>query len=697
MDFFDKLKSEYNIDLNEQQKKAVLHTDGPALVLAGPGSGKTTVIISRLAYLLLERGIDPSSILSMTFNRAAALEMDRRFTRIFASASEGKTRFSTLHSFCYGIVREYQRLKGIQLTLIEGADGPVNKRSVLKGLYYKVNSTYINDDELDTLINEIGYVKNKMLREIEKGKFTTSGFEAIYSQYEEYKKANRLIDFDDMLTMAYGILKANPAILERYRKKYNYFQIDEGQDLSRIQFEILKLMAMPRNNVFLVADDDQSIYGFRGAEPQYILNFKDNFPGAQVHYLEKNYRSTRNIVEISSSLIRNNKSRYDKQHNTDNSYKQDPNIADIKDEKQQLDFILKYIRKHRIGGRNAKELAILYRNNLSSILIADMLDRQGIGFFTREGKPGFFSHWFVLDMQALLRLALSPDDEEAFKRIYYKLNRYISRAMLEAAMKTEKKGSMVDRLLISDSLKPFQRQNLIKLKDELKRLARLTPAAALRYIDNTFGYMDGVKDYCSRQGYSYSYVQNLNTIIGILASDCGTLSQFLIRFEELEEIFRESGRQRAGITLSTVHSSKGLEYDCVMMVDLYDGEFPDRQSVDEAQKGQNDLALQEERRLFYVGMTRAREEVYLLCPKMKNGISTERSLFVCEVEKCLENKALGDIGEGCIVKHKVYGEGAVVEIIGGTTGSRTTVRVDFKGTQRLLDLGTCLSKGIISI
>jgi len=694
LSFFDTLEKNVNIKLNKQQKEAVSHLDGPALVLAGPGSGKTTVIICRLAHMIFEWGIEPSEILSMTFNKAAAIEMRNRFARVFGKFVNQSVRFSTLHSFAYSVLRDYERSRNMELTLIEGNEGALNKRNILKKIYFDVNNAVINDDQLENLINEIGFVKNKMLKSTEGLKMSSSNFRQIFEKYEKYKKDNLLVDFDDMLTYAYSILKRDEGILNKYVNRYKYIQIDEGQDLSKVQFEIIKLLAERSKNLFVVADDDQSIYGFRGAEPEYILNFGRDFTGAKIFYLEKNYRSTKNIVEISSEIIAKNTQRYSKKHYTDNEYGTDPVIINVKDEYEQLDYLVKALKKTLSGG---KRTAVLYRNNLSSILLVEMFLRSGIDYCIGENKTFFFNHWFVTDIIAFLKFALDQSDMMSFERIYYKMNRYISKSMIEFAKEEKSPNNVIEKILKHEKLQYYQRIKINELRVEFDGFLKMTPYQALQYIEYVFGYMDNAKSYCEKSGYSFNVVKDMMTILKIIAGGYNTLFEFLERLEFLktEVEGKTRSQENNAVILSTVHSSKGLEYDVVYMIDLIDGEFPGQQSIDEEKKNKGSSLMEEERRLFYVGMTRAKEELYLVYPNFKNGESTTVSTFIREVEDCVRGKKAAKVKCGCTIRHKVYGEGKVLELI--ESGASKRIRVDFKGIVRLLDLIVCLDNNIINI
>lgn len=680
------------MELNEQQQKAVNHVNGPALVLAGPGSGKTTVIISRLKRLVSKVGINSRHILSMTFNKAAQIEMQQRCDKLLGTGHG--IRFSTLHSFCNSVVCYYERRQNKRLKRIEGNyPGKVSKQMILKQIYLAVNQSPIQDDALEELVNEIGFVKNKMLKDFDGYEYNTKNLPLIYEAYDQYKKKNLFMDFDDMLSYAYAILQKCPDILAYYRSKYRYIQIDEGQDLSKIQFAIVKLLAMPSNNVFIVADDDQSIYGFRGAEPQHILNIEKEFPNCRIYYLEHNYRSSKNIVEMSSRLIKRNIKRFDKNHKTHNEYKYDPVIKQTADEHGQLKYILKVIK--RMTKKGITDIAVLYRNNLSSIGVADMLDRNHIPFTIRQNKLAFFNHWVILDILAFFKFALDQSDTESFMRICYKMNRYLSKSMVEHALTSQYDDSIIDGILTYPGLQPFQLKKIREIKKEFIRLAKMSPLHALRYIENDFCYFDAVREFGEYRGVSGECLCKLAGILNTIAAGCSSVPMFLQRLSDLNEMFENppAGEFGKTVTLSTLHSSKGLEYDCVLMIDLIDEDFPGMHSIELMQKGYSDM-LEEERRLFYVGMTRAREHLYLISPMTRNNQRISESMFIDELMDGIHEKALGALEKGMLVTHKQYGEGIIVEIIQYNYNSVTLI-IDFDGVKRSFDFATCIQKGIL--
>jgi DNA helicase-2/ATP-dependent DNA helicase PcrA len=678
-----------HIHLDEQQLHAAQHQKGPALVLAGPGSGKTTVIIGRVLYLINEMGVQPDKILALTFNKAAALEMKYRFKNIVPFSVN--VAFSTLHSLCYSIVRKYERLRGKKLRLIEGSKNEdFDKRKILKKIYLELNTESINDDQLDDLINEIGFVKNRMIQDYKGYHFSVKRFPDIYRAYEAYKSKNLLMDFDDMLVYAHRILIKIPSIRHEYRQKYEYLLVDEGQDLSKIQFEIIKLLVNPINNIYFVADDDQSIYGFRGAEPEYILNVDKAFPNCKRYLLETNYRSSKNIVEISSSFIKANTERYDKNHMTNNVSKRDPVIIESKSDSDQIQCILKII--DQVAKQNNSSIGILYRNNLSSIPIADALNRYGIQFNIKQQKLSFFTHWVVQDILAFFRFALNQRDAVSFSRICYKMKRFLSKNMVEYALNRSKEQSLLDDIAAYQGLKPFQRTAMADIKEEFYYITGCTPISAIQYIEDEFEYLDNLRNFCDERGQSFEYLKRILSILKGIGAGCSNISDFIERISQLEVLINRKTLQHAreNITLSTIHSSKGLEYDTVILVDLFNEEFPGSRSIEAVKRNDDYTLLEEERRLFYVGITRAKELLYLITPLGKEA----KSIFVEEISRCMNERTMNELGEGMIIHHKYFGEGVIYHIQEHGNG-QVHLSVDFNGIARKLDLNLCIQNRLL--
>ena len=685
----------YDIKLNPSQEQAVTHKNGAALVLAGPGSGKTTVIITRTAFLILNENIRPENILTLTYNRAAKYEMEHRFKRVFGKIIPEAVRFSTFHSLCKSIVDDYQRRQRKWLKIIEGENNQESKVMILKDIYKKINGQNINEDQLEDLISNISLVKNKMIDKLEDIDFSIKNFEEIFKEYEKLKKEKLFMDYDDMLTYARLILMKCPDILINYKNQYRYIQIDEGQDLSKIQFEILKLLVDKKENeLFIVADDDQSIYGFRGAEPQYIIDINHEYKNCKLFKLEENYRSTKDIVELTSAFIKNNKVRYDKAHKTTHEYKYEPVICSLKNEQEQLNFILQTVNEH-LNNKKSNEIGILFRNNLSAIPILDVLEENGIKTSIKQNKMFFFKHWLVQDILSFLKFSLKQLDIEAFKRICFRMNRYISKAMLEQALEKKNNESILDNILEIIDKKAYQFNKISDIKYEFKRMAKMSAKEALEYIEYDFNYFEGIKEYCKNTGQAFEYIYYIFGILKMVANRYKTIESFLERINQLDNLFKSSKVDaKTQIALSTFHSSKGLEYQCVLMVDLVQDEIPGKQAI-ELSKSFNNAELEEERRLFYVAMTRAKEYLYLIHPVSKNNSRKEVSLFIEEAARIMNKKLAEQIGEGQLVKHKRFGEGAIVRVLEEKNGS-VFMEIDFKGKIKKLDLKLCVQNGLLS-
>lgn len=684
----------FNVSLNEQQEKATLHNEGPAIILAVPGAGKTTVLISRTANLILKHKVDPSNILSITFSKASAIDMKERFISMFGESIGSRTSFSTIHSFAFFLIRDYARYKKLRFTLIEGNNSPINKIQVLKKIYNEVNKTYISEDKLEELLNTIGYVKNMMIdvNDFEEHKnFNIRNFDKVFSKYESYKNANNFIDFDDMLTFSFEILKDNPDILKRYRDRYRYIQVDEGQDTSKVQNEIIRLIASPRNNLFIVADDDQSIYGFRGAFPEDLLVFEDRYPGAKVFFMEENYRSTKNIVSVCNKFIKQNKERYAKSIFTQNESKDPVVITKLKNQRDQYGYIVDDIKKDS----DMSSIAILFRNNLSAISMIDYLVKNNLSFYMKDSKMHFFRHWVVLDILCFFNLAVDSSDISSFEKIYYKMNGYISKLALKYIESQNYSESVFDRLLTFTGFKPFQISNIKTLKSNFKKILKMKPSDAIDFIEEDIGYRNYLENNCKNFGSSYESVISVMSHLKSVSIGTNSLGEFVEKLDRLEKSIESAkhNKDKDAITLSTIHSAKGLEFRKVYMIDLVDGEFPSLSSLELYELG--DLKpLEEERRLFYVGMSRAEEVLNLFTYNYKSLNRVFYSKFIRELELLMSDYKSVDSGVKVDSKvfHKKFGAGIVKNI------DNESIVIDFDNHGvKQLSLNLCMEKKLLSI
>ncbi|WP_132995478.1 ATP-dependent helicase [Sporanaerobacter acetigenes] len=618
------------MELNKYQKKAVSHINGPALVLAVPGAGKTTVLIHRTNNLIENHNINPDSIISITFSRASANDMKKRYNTTFPNFQSTAIKFSTIHSFSYTILREYAYRKNIKYTLLEGKNTPINKNALLRKIYFEINGEYITEERLEGIVNTIGYIKN-MCFDIDEymlnNNVEINNFKEIYMYYENYKLQNHLIDFDDMLVLTYKILKEDKYLLNKYRNKYNYIQVDEGQDTSKIQMEIIKTIAYPNNNLFIVADDDQSIYGFRGAFPKGLLEFKKIYPQAKIFYMEENFRSSKNIVNVSNKFIKQNTLRYDKNLFTKNKDARPIQIVKAKTVLDQYEYLVGELKKYD----ELSNTAILYRNNISTLGLIEYLEKNNIPFHLKDMKISLFNHWMINDIVAFLTLAKDDTNISAFEKIYYKMRGFVYKKYINYIKTLNFNASVFDRILLYPGLDEEYKQKIIELKRDFKYLSRLKPCEAISFIEEDLKYERYLRENSLKLGYTYDSLKTILFDLKLIAKNTPSIEVFLSRLKYLDYLSKKSVQAKNGVVLSTIHAAKGLEFKNVYMIDLVDGDFPTSNSIEAFYKGNYDL-LEEERRLFYVGMTRAKEVLDLVTIKNRNDKKVESSKFLVEIE-----------------------------------------------------------------
>lgn len=606
--------------LTSSQLKAIEHIDGPAIVLAVPGAGKTTMILHRTKKLI-DLGIDPKSILTITFSKAQAVDIQNRFYKMDAVH---KPYFSTIHAFCYSIIRDYANKVGRVYNLI---DSNISKKyEILRGIYMKVNSDYPTEDRIETAISEVGYCKNAMIspKSFAKSKrCETQNFEKFYNSYEKYKEEKNLIDFDDMITKSYAILKEDASIRKKYRDRFKYIQLDEGQDTSKSQFLVLKLLAKPDDNLFVVADDDQSIYGFRGANPNELFKLKEDYKNLKTFYMQDNFRSTKNIVNISNIFIEQNKNRFEKTLVTDNPFKNPVSIIKVKEPRNQYKIIEDEINKSDL------DTAILYRNNLSSIGLVEYFERKNYNFNIKDKKTKFFSHFITRDILNILEFSRDLSDIDLYEKFYFKLIGYISKRHIEYLKKH--RGKNVFNILKGyPGLPPYYHKNINNLLVGFKKIARSDVYTAINYIDKEMGYGDYLRDNAKRLKETVPSLNEYLYYLKLIAKNVDSYELFIGRLKELEYILKKPKDSDAHITFSTIHSAKGLEFSRVFVVDLYEGTLPSSTSIDAL--GEDEDLFEEERRLFYVAMTRAKDELYLMYSHYTNGNKNEVSSFLSDLE-----------------------------------------------------------------
>lgn len=616
--------------LTIEQEKTKKHFNGPALVLAVPGAGKTTVLLNRIIYLIKDKNINPKKILALTFSKAQATDMKERFL-FMAKDIDIKTlpMFSTIHAFSYYIIRYYLKINKQNLTVIEGST-EYNKFNVLRKIFLDVNKEYVKDEELETFFTYYSYIKNSMIDINEtKEQFKILNFNKIYIEYEKFKREHHFIDFDDMVNLCLEILLNDEKLLNIIQNKFSYIQLDEGQDTSLVQMELIKLIARPEDNLFIVADDDQSIYGFRGANPKILLDIDSYYPNCAKFFIEENHRSTKDIVKISNKFIKKNISRYDKEIYTNSSISIPVSLVKCKTIKSQYKYILKTINKLEEDSLN-KSIAILYRNNISALGLMNYFDSNNIDFHNKLQKNDFLNHKILFDVLDIIAFSENQTSIHLFEKIYYKLNAYIKKNSLKPLNTYNPYMNIFDRLLDEPGINDFYMGKYMKLKRDFKKIEKYDIPKALDYIFFELGYGEYIKD----KSYLDEDNISLNFLIEVYMSvfeNCKSYEDMVNKIDEIKAINKKSLFSNSNIILSTVHQSKGLEYDTVFVIDLVDGEFPMKASSLDYDERREEI--EEERRLFYVAMTRAKYNLYLIAPTKRNFQDCRQSRFYTEVKK----------------------------------------------------------------
>lgn len=666
---YNEFKEKFNIKLNFQQDIAVKYVDGATLLLAVPGSGKTTVIVTRLGYMLYCKGIDPSKILTMTYTVDATNDMRKRFASVFGSEYADKLEFRTINGVCTRIIMYYSKVKNIKSPTLVTNQSDIAR--IIRDIYLSIKSEYPTENDIKAITLQIAYCKNMMYgqNKIQGIKVEGIRFFDVYKAYTKYMTDNHLMDYDDQLVMAWQILNENPDVLEHFRDVYHYINVDEAQDTSYIQHRIIELLAKGSGNIYMVGDEDQSIYGFRAAYPQALMDFKTAYDNARVLLMEQNYRSSGRIVEAANAFIKRNNNRYDKNMKTDRSKGSAIKFTCLAKRRDQSDYIVKRAKKCIEAG---KQLAILYRNNDSIIPVIDLLDKTSLPYRCRGVETLFFTHPIVKDVSDIIRFAYDPTDVELFMNIFYKLNMGIKKVVLAEMLKDyrgKKTSTPVIQILLQDPRLPLWCAK--RFKERQRQLAEIklsTSEIAINKIFYSMGYMD----YLDFKGSDSS----CSEILLMLASQNPNISTFIDRLNALKEKMMTGGSKdkNCPLILSTIHSSKGLEYNRVIMMDLIDDIFPS--VTEDPRMDEEDLeTLEEERRLFFVGITRAKQELELLYIKNVKDSTFVRQLMAdisCTEtgkEKADKKTALTQeetpllkFTEGDLVRHKQFGEGVVVNI-----------------------------------
>ena len=629
--------------LNENQLKAVNHLDGPCMVLAGPGSGKTRVITYRIANMVVNKNIKPTSILAISFTKASSIEMKNRALSLSNDFRMNKVTYGTFHSVFFRILRYFENYN------IESILDEKTKRIGLKNILKGLNIENADDDEtIGQVINEISYVKNELMdkRDFKSEVLTNDEFIKVYNFYEEYKQQMNKIDFDDMLIKTYELLKNNKAALDRVRSVYRYILVDEFQDINKVQFEALKLIANPSNNIFVVGDEDQSIYGFRGSRPDFLLEFEEYFSNTKKVLLDINY-SEEEAVYIAK---------------------------DIKN-KVQEDYT------------EYTDFAVIYRTNIQSRALVDVFMDMRIPFVVKDSIVTIYDHWAAQDILAYLRIGVNPNSNKDWIRIINKPFRYISKDNLNL-IKDE--PDFINSLINKCDLHPKQVKTINDLDIDISYVKGLNPKNAISYIRTTLDYDRYILDYCANRKIKTNGLIEILNELESSATNFKTIQEYLEHIERVksEIVDNKNNKETDGVIFTTMHSAKGLEFKNVYIIGANEGTIPHEKSYEIDDEEKKNDQIEEERRLMYVAITRAEENICISSPINKYGKRVSKSRFVEDI-KAPTKKEMDSLTIGDRIYHKKFKEGTIVEKNGDS------IKIRFKDRDRALNSKVCLTKRII--
>ena len=604
--------------LNTAQQKAVCHETGPMLVLAGPGSGKTTVLLCRISRLL-ERGLaKPQEILALTFSKAAAEEMKSRFENLNGASG---VSFGTFHSIFFRILRSRYGWNVEQIFQEE------ERRSILRN---SIEAEKWDIPDLEEYISQFFSQLSLMNSELEQpNRFTPTGmpveeFRKLYRAYEGYKERHEKLDIDDMLTQCYQLLREDAAVREYWQRKYKFILVDEFQDVNQAQFACLQILAEKHQNLFVVGDDDQSIYAFRGARPDFLLHFPTLYPAAKKVTLNTNYRSTERIVNLAERVIGNNEVRFVKNMKGIGEAGDKVTFFLAEDAAKEAAHIAEKIGRLLDEGVPLTEIAVIYRTNLQGGAFARELYKRGIPYDLRDNSGNVYEHWVAKDLLAYLLLAENEESDSALRRILNKPKRYIGKDLLAEAETMP--YTLLRSFFVCPSLKGWQEETLENLRIDLNQIRKRTPYDALKYIRKVIGYDEYLEEFAAYRRTSAQVLQEIADEIMETAKDCADVRSFREQLERLslqmKEQSRKKGQKRNGVALMTMHGAKGLEFRAVFLPSLVEGIVPHEKGMD---------TVAEERRLFYVAMTRASEKLCLSAILQRYEKERKPSRFLAEM------------------------------------------------------------------
>lgn len=601
------------MQVSNAQHQAITHGAGPAIVLAGPGSGKTLVITQRVRYLIEAYHVRPQEILVITFTKAAAQEMQSRFQAL--SRQRGVT-FGTFHAVFFHILKYAYHYSAANILTEE------KKYQILQRLLSESGLHFEDEKEtLSEIASEISVVKNEQipLEHYYSKSCPEEVFRGFYRKYEEMHRREGLLDFDDMMTMTYELLTQRADILAAWQRHYRYILVDEFQDINLLQYAILRLLADPERNLFIVGDDDQSIYRFRGAKPEIMLNFPKDYPDAKQIVLDRNFRSVASVIRAAQLVIRENTKRFAKRAVHVRKGQGQIDIREFSGQEHESLYLIKKVQESLAGGIPPNEIAVLYRTNQGARPYAERLMEFNIPFEMRDALPNIYEHWIAKDLFAYLHLARERLDRAEFLQVMNRPKRYIARDAIDA------KVISLETLRTYYEDKDWMLDRIDRLELDLRMLKDMAPYAAVNYIRYGMNYEEYLQEYAKARRMK---PEELTDILDEIQDGCRPFKTVEAWYEHLtaykERLLEQRGKKERdpdAITLATLHSAKGLEFQEVFLVDVNEGTIPHRKASMEAD-------LEEERRLFYVGMTRAKDRLHLFYVRERYGKRVDPSVFL---------------------------------------------------------------------
>jgi len=615
---------------NNEQREAICHKDGPMMVLAGPGAGKTFVITNRVKYLIEECKVEPEKILVVTFSKAAAVEMRDRFIGMM-NGRNMRVRFGTFHSVFFQILRMAYHYEAkdivtpalayrfLEEALLDTGFGVDDKKEFLEDVAKEISKVKGDGIDIDC------YYSANCPEQV---------FRDIFNGYQERLQRHRALDFDDMVMYTYQLLTARKDILVRWQKQFQYILIDEFQDINRLQYENIRMLAEPENNIFIVGDDDQSIYGFRGARPDIMLAFPKVYPKTKKIVLGVNYRCSTQILTAAGKLIGHNKKRFDKKLTADAGRLEGVHISCCHNLSSEATKIVNQIREYEKKEIAFEDMVVLFRTNMQMRILAGKLMEHGIPFTMKENLPNMFDTWMAKDILCYIELALGDRNRDKFLKICNRPVRYISRVAFDTPEVTF--GGLKSYYLRKNQAWMLER--LTDFENELRAIRTMSPYSALHYIRKGIGYDEFLVEYAKERNVNVEDWLEVLEEIQETTKDCKSLQEWLAfvenygdTLEEMRKEQREQQEEKKGVNLMTMHSSKGLEFEVVFIPTVNEGVSPYRKSI---QSGE----IEEERRMLYVAMTRAKKHLHLSFVKERFNKTADISRFLHEISPELQNR-----------------------------------------------------------